>query len=502
MADMYDELEPNNLEKNPAEEEILQILDKYKKITDSIDREALKLRQIGNKKDMLAQLDKLRQRADQDLTELAKSAENFARIAAPKSNLSGRELANNYIKNQSKYVDDDEGEVTQIFDLIPKDREKIKKITEKVTADMLRDVRMINDSWRKRFDGVVRSGINEVRGINLIKRPGIRGGTTTGKEIGSRLYQEIRNSGLKLIDSIGRKWEPDRYIRMFARTRTRELQTQGIENRMNDFGFDLVQISEHVDVDGMDICNIYEGNVYSLSGDHPDYPKLDARPPFHPNCAHVMTPWIEKYQNKVKENISSDKSDLKVSKEYKKLHPELNDDVIEKLEKTHLKVLERGKETGTEHLSLINKSDGLPAFKDLSGGKSSVEFTPELVDKLKKSPKNSIIMVHNHPGSSSFSSDDLKVLNNFDSIYSMTVEGHNGRKYSCMMSDGKKVNSDSKVNRLYSQHKYKHHEKFRDKVLNGELSSEEAWQEHSHELMTSLADELGWVYRRILPEGE
>jgi len=297
MADMYDELSNiiNGIETNPAKKEILQILDKYKKITDSIDREALKLKQMGNKKDMLAQLNRLRKRAAQDLTELAKSAENFARIAAPKSNLSGRELANNFIKQQSKYVDDN-GEVIQIFDLIPKDREMIKKMTEKVTADMLRDVRMVNDFWRKRFDGIVREGINDVRGINLIKQPGIRGGTTTGKEIGSRLYKEIKYNGLKLIDSAGRRWEPDRYIRMFARTRTRELQTQGIEERMNDYGFDLVKITEHTDVDGMDICNFYEGNVYSLSGDHPDYPKLDARPPFHPNCAHVMTPWIERYQ--------------------------------------------------------------------------------------------------------------------------------------------------------------------------------------------------------------
>lgn len=295
MAELYDELEVDNLEKNPAKKEILQILDRYKKVTNSIDNEAAKLKQLKNKNDMLDQLNKLRKRADRNLAKLAKSSENFARIAAPKSNLSGRKLANNFIKNQSKYVDEN-GEVTQIFDLIPKDKEMIKEINQKVTEDMLRDVRMINNSWRKRFDNIVRKGINEVRGVNLIKRPGIRGGTTTGKEIGSRLYQEIKDSGLKLIDKADRKWEPDRYVRMFARTRTRELQTQGIEDRMGDYGFDLVQISEHKDVDGMDICNDYEGNIYSLSGDHPDYPEIDARPPFHPNCVHVMTPWVEKYQ--------------------------------------------------------------------------------------------------------------------------------------------------------------------------------------------------------------
>ena len=301
MADMYDELSEiiEGIENNPAKDEILQILDKYKKTTDAIEKEAAVLKQLNNKSNMLAQLNRLRSRADQDLAELAESAEKFARIAAPKSNLSGRELANGFIKNQRKYIDDN-GEVVEIFDLIPKDREMIRSITEKVTADMLRDVRMVNESWRKRFDGVVRKGINEVRSINLIKRPGIRGGTTTGKEIGSKLYQEIKDSGLKLIDRAGRKWEPDRYIRMYARTRTRELQTQGIEDRMNDYGFDLVKISEHTDVDGMDICNEYEGNVYSLSGNHPDYPSLTERPPFHPNCAHVMTPWIEKYQRLVR----------------------------------------------------------------------------------------------------------------------------------------------------------------------------------------------------------
>lgn len=501
MAEMYDELKPDALEKNPAKEKILQILDRYKMTTDAIDREAARLKQLDDKDGLLAQLDKLRKRARQDLDDLAKSAENFARIAAPKSNLSGRELANNFIKNQSKYIDD-EGEVTQIFDLIPKDRELIKKITEKVTADMLREVRMINDSWRKRFDGIVREGINDVRGINLIKRPGIRGGTTTGKEIGSRLYQEIKNSGLKLIDRAGRKWEPDRYIRMYSRTRTRELQTQGIEDRMNDYGFDLVKISEHNDVDGMDICNIYEGNVYSLSGDHPKYPQLDARPPFHPNCAHVMTPWIEKYQNKVREDIGIGTDDSSFSEEYKKLHPELDDEVIKNLEKTHLKVLERGKQTGNEHLSLINRSDGLPAFNDLSGDKSSVEFTPELLGKLNNAAENSIIMVHNHPGSSSFSDSDLEVLNYFDSIYSMTVEGHNGRKYSCMMGDGKKVGSAREITRLYNKYKEKNFDEFRNKVINGELTDQEAWQEHSHKLIVDLTDELGWIYRRVIPKEE
>ncbi|HKL42867.1 MAG TPA: phage minor capsid protein [Clostridia bacterium] len=296
MTEMYDELkgEITGIEKNPVEKEIKQILVKYKKVTKEIDNQASSLMKYNKKGPILDNLKSLRKRADSQLKELAKSAENFARIAAPKSELSGRKLADAFIRKQRKIITD-EGEVIKLFDVVARDKEAIRKVTESVTQEMLREVNMINSAWRKNFDDVIREGIKEARSLQLTKQPGIRGGTTTKDQIGSQLYQKIKDSGLKLEDSIGRKWDPERYVRMYSRTRSRELQTQGIENRMNDYGFDLVKISEHVDVDGMDICNDYEGNVYSLSGDHPNYPALLERPPFHPNCAHVMTPWIERY---------------------------------------------------------------------------------------------------------------------------------------------------------------------------------------------------------------
>ena len=299
MADLYDKLTPNKLEENPAKNEIIQLLNKYRKVTEDIDREASKLlRGIENpvnKTQIIERLKKLSKMADKSLASLEQSAENWARIAAPKSNLSGQALADSFIKKQSKIIDEN-GKVIQILDLKPKDKAVIKEIIDRVTEEVLREVNLINDSWRKRFDDIVREGIKETRGIKLIKKPGSRGSIQTWKETGSRLYQRINDEGLKLIDSAGRKWTPERYVRMYSRTRTRELQTQGIENRMNDYGLDLVKISEHVDVDGMDICNEYEGRVFSLSGDHPDYPALNAHTPFHPNCAHIETPYIEKYQ--------------------------------------------------------------------------------------------------------------------------------------------------------------------------------------------------------------
>ena len=302
MADLYDKLKPSKLEGNPAKDEIIQLLNKYKKVTTDIDREASKLlRGLDNPVNKTQIIDKLKilsKRADKSFASLEKSAENWAKIAAPKSHITGQALADSYIKKQSKVINKD-GNMTQILDLKPKNKEAIRKVIDRVTTETLRDVNLINNSWRKRFDNIIRTGIKDTRGIKLIKRPGIRGGITTGKEIGSRLYQEIKDSGLKLIDKAGNKWTPERYIRMYSRTRTRELQTQGIENRMNDYKLDLVKISIHVDVDGIDICNDYEGKVFSLSGNHPVYPQLDVHCPFHHNCVHVETPWVEKYQQEM-----------------------------------------------------------------------------------------------------------------------------------------------------------------------------------------------------------
>lgn len=293
--DLYDRLRPNKLERNPAEKEIKSILNKYEKVTVKLDKEAARLKNIKQSDRAVTELKRLGSRADQSIKKLNTSAERWARIAGPKSHLTGQALAESFIKKQSS-LKMDNGKMITILKLKPKDKLAVKEMVNRVTLEVLREVRMINGGWRKRFDEVVRKGIKEARGLTLVKQAGSRGGVTTVEEIGTKLYNLIKYEGLKLEDSLGRRWRPERYIRMYSRTRTREIQTRGIEHRMNDYDLDLVQISEHLDVDGQDICNDYEGNVYSLSGNHPRYPILDITPPFHPNCVHVMTPWVEEYQ--------------------------------------------------------------------------------------------------------------------------------------------------------------------------------------------------------------
>lgn len=96
------------------------------------------------------------------------------------------------------------------------------------------------------------------------------------------------------VDKSGRRWDLDRYSEMVARTTTREAMTQGTINRLREEGVGLVQVSAH---NAADFCIYYENAVVSINGPHPVYPPIsaiDGGPPFHCNCAHALTPFIER----------------------------------------------------------------------------------------------------------------------------------------------------------------------------------------------------------------
>lgn len=89
-----------------------------------------------------------------------------------------------------------------------------------------------------------------------------------------------------LTDSIGRKWKPDNYVRMYSNTRDGQMRDELFTDQTLNLGYDVVQVSSHRT--GTAICQMYEGKFYSLTGQTPGIPLLPARPPFHPNCKHVL----------------------------------------------------------------------------------------------------------------------------------------------------------------------------------------------------------------------
>ncbi len=112
------------------------------------------------------------------------------------------------------------------------------------------------------------------------------------KVVRGELAKKLGNE--QVLEINGRSYKADKYSTLVARTRTREAQTQGAIDTVKSFGEDLVQWSEHNhEEDDEDLCWKYEGNIYSLSGSHPKYDLLPEAPPLHPNCQHVLLPYVE-----------------------------------------------------------------------------------------------------------------------------------------------------------------------------------------------------------------
>jgi len=95
----------------------------------------------------------------------------------------------------------------------------------------------------------------------------------------------------EFIEINGRTYKMSKYAKMVARTELRNVQTDVTLDLCRQYENDLVQWSDHKTE--CEICEEYEGKIYSISGTHPKYPLLEADPPIHPNCQHNIMPTSE-----------------------------------------------------------------------------------------------------------------------------------------------------------------------------------------------------------------
>jgi len=109
---------------------------------------------------------------------------------------------------------------------------------------------------------------------------------TLKKQIMERLRQIVGDE--KFITIGERTYNLSKYAEMVARTTLAEAATQATLDQCALYENDLVKVSVHGTI--CDICKPYEGNIYSLSGNDPEYPMLDEDCPFHPNCEHGLLP--------------------------------------------------------------------------------------------------------------------------------------------------------------------------------------------------------------------
>ena len=111
----------------------------------------------------------------------------------------------------------------------------------------------------------------------------------TSRKIHQYLSTQLANG--QFIAIRGRNYNLKDYSKMTARTRLREAQTQAVKNTCAQYENDLVQWSKHGAP--CDDCATLEGQIFSLSGTHPEYPMLTEEPPLHPNCEHDISPTSE-----------------------------------------------------------------------------------------------------------------------------------------------------------------------------------------------------------------
>lgn len=94
--------------------------------------------------------------------------------------------------------------------------------------------------------------------------------------------------GQYYVQAGSRKYTVDYYTEMVARTKFHEAQAYAAINTADNYGTDLVQVSNH-NTD-TEICLQHENKIYSIGGKDKRFPILDTIPPYHPNCLHLLSP--------------------------------------------------------------------------------------------------------------------------------------------------------------------------------------------------------------------
>lgn len=137
-------------------------------------------------------------------------------------------------------------------------------------------------------EDIFREIVTSVAGSTLI-------GTETRREASQRILDKFANNGVKIFrDKAGRNWDLASYSEMATRASIGQASLTGHINKMEDMGFDEVQISDHAEE--CKLCRPWEGKVLSVSGTNPKRKSLsEARSAglFHPNCGHRANTYFE-----------------------------------------------------------------------------------------------------------------------------------------------------------------------------------------------------------------
>lgn len=119
----------------------------------------------------------------------------------------------------------------------------------------------------------------------------------------------------------GRTINLESYASTVARSVRREATNTAMINHLTYNNYDLVKMSEHGTT--CPICAPLEGRVYSISGTSSKYPSLDhaytgSHANIHPNCKHVLMPYIPELADSPKKDMVFSNRDFDIDPRSKK----------------------------------------------------------------------------------------------------------------------------------------------------------------------------------------
>lgn len=176
------------------------------------------------------------------------------------------------------------------------DAEKIVKFNRinrefvaSAVADTQADLLAVTNNVNRRVRTAVRQATADSMRANLTR--GVNGNKTLNADILARMKKTLGSAiDTGIVDSAGRRWLPESYVKMLTRTKMAVTQRESSINEAVGRGAYYGVISRH---NAVDKCRGYEGMIVKLTPGAPgeyryigDLPRNEI---FHPCCKHLVT---------------------------------------------------------------------------------------------------------------------------------------------------------------------------------------------------------------------
>lgn len=282
-------------------------------------------------------------------------------------------------------------------------------------------------------------------------------------------------------------------VERLLRTEVNYVLNQATLDGYKEAGIEKYEFSATLDNRTSQICSELHGNIFEIKNIAVGL----NYPPMHPRCRSTTIPIID-YESLVKQGreeieknnyILDDSNNEQLTNDENKSITKEKDNFEEAIDK----VLEHGNKTGTEALMWLDLN-GNEIVPFATGDKNSVSIPRETMLFLSKQVESSVISLHNHPSSSSFSPEDMNVACILSSVKEMRVVGHDGTRYYLEIGAGERK-SLKEIRKTYDEIGRDFESEYW-KLCNDLGDNKKAWKEVSNMINESLAKKFGWKYRR------